>query len=182
MKKITAILCALFTLSAFTHSSLGHSSEKITSQNATHSLSRISKEVSLLALEDESQWIISESDVDTFFTWNLEDPLVVTANGSSNYSYRYNIYNPATKTSVAANLYYGPKIGGIFTKQVTEIDFNEGGVSLSDGSSWQVAARSQKKFSKWKLSDYIIVGTSKYENNNILINVNLNQYVESTKY
>ncbi len=185
MKKITAILCTLFTLSTFTHSLIAHSSDIISSQDVTHSLGKISKEGTLIAIEDESQWIIPESDSYISSKWHLGDVLVITPNSSyfayfSNYT--YTLSNLSTGTSTVANLYYGPRINGALTKQVTETNFTDGDVTLSDGSSWRVSTHSEKDFSNWQVSDYVIVGTSNYANKNILINVNLNQYIESINF
>lgn len=182
MKKIITFLCALFTLSTLTYSSVAHSFTIESSQNAAHSLSKMSSEIGLIALEDESQWSVSESDIAVYSKWNLGDSIFIIPKSSFFSSYAYTLHNTAKKTSVAANLYYGPKINGAFTKQVSELDLSNGDLTLSDGSSWLVAARSEKNFQNWQTSDYVIIGSSKYENHNILINVNLNQYIESTKY
>ncbi len=182
MKKIKTILCALFTLSALSSASPAYTSELQSSQNLEHSLCRISYEGTLFALEDESQWLIPDCNSTLSLEWNLGDPLIITPNTCFFSYYTYTISNLSTGTSTVANLYYGPRIGGAFTKQVTELDIADGDITLSDGSSWRVATAFKKDLTKWQVSDYVIIGESNQKNRNILINVTLNQYVESINY
>ncbi|MBS0628119.1 MAG: hypothetical protein JSS09_07915, partial [Verrucomicrobia bacterium] len=132
--------------------------------------------------EDESQWEIPEYNSKTSLEWNIEDQLVITPNSAYFPSTAYTLHNLTTKTSVPAKLYYGPRIGGDYTKQVTLIDTIEGEVTLSDGSSWIISTYDEANLRKWEVSDYIIIGKSNNKNKNILINVNLNSHVEASNY
>ncbi|MES2200535.1 MAG: hypothetical protein V4489_10280 [Chlamydiota bacterium] len=193
MKKITALLCTLFTLSIFAQDVKIPASSAMTDENAPHYLSKVSKEGTLIAMEDESQWVLPAFDTDekdndeknVALTWFAGDPLMITPNITFLAyfsSYTYTIHNLRTGTYTGAKLYYGPRIDGAFTKQVTEINLADGTTSLSDGSSWIVSTASEPKFSKWQIGDYIIIGNSNKKNKNILININLNQYIESANY
>lgn len=182
MKKITTILCALFTLSVFSSSSLVYSSQFEIPKNLPHSLYRISYEGTLIAIEDESQWEIPDSNSYSSLGWRPGDPLIITPNTSFFSYYSYILSNPLTGTSTPANLYYGPKADGAFTKQVTELDLVDGDITLSDGSYWRAATSFKHNLIKWQVSDYVIIGESNQKNRNILINVNLNQYIESINY
>lgn len=181
MKKITTILCTLLTLSAFAHESDAPCSHMVTEQSTSHFLDKLSLEGTLLATEDGSQWQFSEADASVCSAWNLQDELAIMPNASyfSYFSiYTYTIKNLTQGTSVLANLYYGPEIGGKFTRQVETMNASEAEVTLSDHSSWLVSTQYESQLSKWEVADYIIVGTSNNPGKNILINVNLNKYIE----
>lgn len=182
MKKITALLCTIFSLSAFAHNTETPCSHTINNESSSHFLKIKNNKGTLIAIEDESQWEIPESNKKTSSNWDLGDQLIITPNSSYFSSYSYTLHNLKTGTSTPANLYYGPRIDGDYTKQVTLIDTVEGEVTLSDGSSWIVSTYDEANLKKWEVYDYVIIGKSNNNNKNILINVNLDKHIEASKY
>ncbi len=184
MKKITILLCAALSLNVstpifcFCEQGTQVSLNTTNAFSSIHSLTKVSKEGTLIAIEDGSQWAIADSDAPVALKWSGNDPLIISLNPYYFSFYTYCIHNLNTNDKVLANLYYGPEINGSFTKQVASLDDRE--VILKDGSCWLVASKDQKALSRWREDDHVIIGNN--FDRNILINVELNKYIEVINY
>lgn len=194
MKKIQAILCAVFTATAsiypnnplLANSCCEDCAHHVNANNPEqHSLSLVSRNGSFVRIEDGSHWEMAEADTKTVLHWRANDVIIIGPNPSffSSYYYKYSVRNLTTGTSAIANLMIGPIIGGCSTKQVVGLNYEDGRVLLNDKSAWLVSDKYQNKLQKWEEKDYVIIGVNSNSHyRNILINVTLDQYIEAENY
>ena len=115
----------------------------------------------------------------------MGDPIAITPNHSFLSEYNYYVVNKATGSYVAADLILGPIAFGSYTHWIIGMDYTSGHVYLENGSTWTISSNDLFIFNDWAINDTIILGSndswfSCYDN--LLINVNMNNYVRARKY
>jgi hypothetical protein len=149
-----------------------------------HFISKVAKSGSLVRIEDGSHWEVASGYEQTALHWRSGDSIIITPNPYYFSRYSYAIRNLTTGTLVLANLSLGPVINGDYvTRQVVDINLEQGQVLLSDGTSWLVSDKDFSTLSRWEKKDYIIVGVNNGNHyRNILINVATNRFVAAESY
>ena len=149
--------------------------------SCTHNLVGVSVLGDYLIIQDGSEWRIKPGYSD-IFSWKENHPIVIIENNSfySSYfhGYHYKMINVQTNADVEVKLHLGPILENPYTLLVAAINPSTCEIILSDNSLWQLDPSQRKLWSKWLVSDGIIVGTNVkgwYNNSydNILINVNI---------
>lgn len=139
-----------------------------------------------LEIEDGSQWKIAPYDKSIIESWSTQDPILIIQNNSWFSPYSYRIVNPATHTSIAANLFQGPFQNGAYTRYIMAIDPMRGEVRLNDQTKWQIAWNDYEIFREWQPNDAIIIGYNSGWNSSLchglLINVTLNRCVRAEQF
>lgn len=132
-------------------------------------------------LEDGSIWAVKKGDRYKTMDWLTSDSLVITPNHNFFSSYTYRITNINTGKSIEVDLALGPIYNSIYTHWIAAIDYYNGQICLEDGSVWDVSGFYQSTLNKMLMNDTIIIGIddSLLGSTNILINVNLNNYVSA---
>jgi hypothetical protein len=192
MKKTSIILRALCVAALFSpllsiqgaaecHCGCEH---KIAQNPEDHFISKVAKSGSLIRIEDGSHWEVASGYEQTAVQWRANDDIIITPNPYYFSRYSYAIRNLTTGNFVLANLSLGPVINGNYvTRQVVDINVEQGQVFLSDGSSWLVSFKDIAILSRWEPKDYIIVGMNNGSHyRNILINVTTNRFVSAESY
>ena len=193
MKKKSILLhtlCALtlFSPTFFTPGSAGcscpceHSSADITIEE--HIISKIAKSGGLIRIEDGSLWEVTSGYEKIAQQWRPQDTIIITPNPYYYPRSSYAMRNLTTGTLALVDLSLGPVINGNYvTRQIAEINTEQGLVLLSDGTSWLVSHKDTYALSKWEERDYIIIGVNNGSHyRNILINVTANRYVAAESY
>jgi hypothetical protein len=138
-----------------------------------------------LEIEDGTVWKIYSGDRAIIKDWRVDDALLVSVNSSfhSWYSgYKYVITNSNTNESIRANIHLGPYTDeASVAKRIVSIRSNK--INLSDGTSWKIDYLDVGTADNWATNDCLIIGvnTSYIGSQNILINVNLDNYVKAKK-
>ncbi len=141
-----------------------------------------------LEFEDGSVWKISSYDGVKALNWKSNDPLTVTQNNRWFSRHNYRIVNKANGTSVEANLFLGPVLGGEFSRFIIGIDHDRREVLLNDNSHWDISYLDSSIFNDWALNDYVIIGTNSNtsfwdsSSDSLLINVNMNNCVRAKQF
>jgi len=153
------------------------------SSNAIHWVIGASIDGTILELEDGSNWKLSPNY--SVINWRVGDPIAITPNHSFLSEYNYYVVNKATGSYVAADLILGPIAFGSYTHWIIGMDYTSGHVYLENGSTWTISSNDLFIFNDWAINDTIILGSndswfSCYDN--LLINVNMNNYVRARKY
>ncbi len=133
-----------------------------------------------IQLEDGSMWAVSLSDTYKTLNWLTSDIIIIVPNHDIFSSYYYRLININTGANVKVNLYLGPIYNGAYTHWITAIDYLNREIYLEDGSIWKMSPFDQPIISQWLPNDTVIIGINdgafSYSNQNILINVNMNNY------
>lgn len=131
-----------------------------------------------IELEDGSIWSVAIGNRFVAMSWLMTDRITISPN-TSWFGTDFILFNETTGESVEADLRYGPVLGGLYTYQITSIDYIGGIVYLQD-SSWAISFSDEDKVYKWLPGDTVIIGHNTGWNAsirpNILINVNVNDY------
>lgn len=137
--------------------------------SSAHILAGVSAKGDEIELEDGSIWKISPYDSSKAFDWlrqlQLSDkieiplvPLVIFQNTSWFSNYAFRIVNSKDNSSIVANLFQGPFKGGEHSRYITEIDYSQGLIMLSDASHWEINPSDRGNLFEWALSEPVIIG------------------------
>ncbi|HEY4832719.1 MAG TPA: hypothetical protein VIH61_09205, partial [Waddliaceae bacterium] len=132
-------------------------------------------------LEDGSIWTVSSNDRYKTLDWMTGDVIIVLPNNSLFSSYYYCLVNLNTGATAKVNLTLGPIFNGIFTHWIVAINYAYREICLEDGSVWKISSLNDSILYKWLPNDTVIIGVNSgwlsCINPNMLINVNINNYV-----
>jgi hypothetical protein len=140
----------------------------------------------MVQIEDESQWLVSESDMRELLSWRQGDFVVITPNRSwwSN-DYNYCMTNQATRTYVRVNLINGPRHAS--AHHITGMDLNSAykrSIFVDGKLYWAISEEDFDTVDGWEVGDTIIVGTNDAWFTNydtILIDVETNTYAKARR-
>ncbi len=155
------------------------------SPSFAHIIVSLSQFGDALEIEDGSIWRINCSDVRHMRSWYYNDPIIITQNHKWFSDSKYRIINKNDGTSVAADLYLGPQIGGNCSLQITNIDHYNELLILSDNTHWKISSRDHNLFPEWTIGDYVILGINSGWDSScpyILINSNMNNFIRARQY
>ncbi len=136
-------------------------------------------------IEDGSIWQINPKEAEELHQWTINDPVVITQNRNWLSHYNYRIINRKRETSISVSLSQGPLENGAYSRRVSRVDTKNGVLTLSDNTTWDIAARDYSLFSAWAVGDYVIVGANTGwagDSPYILINVTANHFVRAHQY
>ena len=128
-----------------------------------------------LTMNDETVFVIANNSMATVASWTQNSPIVISP--SRWYSqYSYYITNTLTHETATAKLSQGPLVKyAIFIQQ---IDWNSGYVYLSNGTQWTI--RSSNNMRPWQAGQAVLIGQNAWLTGYILVNVNEDNYLESS--
>lgn len=153
---------------------------------AEHCIVGVSAFGDTLEIEDGSQWKIAPYDKAKTSNWGMQDPILITQNHTWFSPYNYRIVNPATQSSIEANLFLGPIQNGAYTRYVMSIYPIQDSIILNDQTRWKICSFDLAEFQEWRPQDAIIIGYNSGWNasycQGLLINVTLNQCVRAEQY
>ncbi len=154
-----------------------------------HWISSISVIQDELLLEDDSRWVVNPSDRYKLSNWlSNKDPIEIAQNDSyfSRSQYPYRLINRALSGSyVNVGMMHGPLRYGQNTNVISDIDYFNGIVYLSNDTSWNLSPAYKDYYYKWQVNDTIIIGVNNawwpsYEF--ILINIEEYKHVPANKF
>ena len=152
-----------------------------THQGAFHHPIAISLLGETVELEDGSLWTVSSNDRYKTLDWMTGDVIIILPNSSLFSSFYYCLVNLNTGAKVKVNLTLGPIFNGIFSHWIVAINYSYREVCLEDGSVWKISTLDDSVLYKWLPNDTVIIGINSgwlsSINPNMLINVNMNNYV-----
>lgn len=144
----------------------------------TYFVKSIGADGGTISLSDESVWTLSENSWYIASRWVENSPIVISP--SKWYSkFDYYLTNKLTNESVTAKLSQGPfKKYAIF---IQKIDWYSGYVYLTNGTRWNASV--DENFRYWQEGQAVLIGenTGWFEKDNILININENNYVTASR-
>ncbi len=152
---------------------------------ASHSLLEVSPFTDTVRLEDGSIWRCNPSERSTIFQWNTNDLIIITQNNSwfsSFSSYRFQLCNKTTGSTVQAELTLGPILGSAFTQKAVLVDSFNGLLVLDNGSRWEISYGDNVTFTHWVANDTIMIGINKSwfsSGEFILVDVETNSFVKA---
>jgi hypothetical protein len=128
---------------------------------SAHVVSQVSALGDEIRFDDGSAWKVSPYDCSQAIQWlDYNTPVSVMQNTSWFSSYNFRIMNKATGVSIVANLFQGPWKGGEKSHYVTEFDFHQGTVKLSNATEvtrWEIHPSDLYRFREWNFNDTIPV-------------------------
>ena len=152
-----------------------------THQGAFHHPIAVSLLGENVEFEDGSIWTVCSSDRYQTLDWMTGDAIIILPNNSLFSSFKYRLVNLNTGANIRVDLTLGPIYNGLFTHWILAIDYVFREIFLEDGSVWKISSLDDSILYKWLPNDTIIIGINdgwlSSLNPNMLINVNMNNYV-----
>lgn len=137
----------------------------------------------VVELEDGSIFTVRPRDRTTVLNWKITDTILITPPSFFSY-YNYELLNAATGDVIEVDLTLGPYYNGFYTHWIAAIDYSNSRFCLEDGSVWDIYYWHRNVIYNWQIGDTIMIGTNNgwYSKSrpNILINVNMNDYIKAT--
>lgn len=134
-----------------------------------------------IELEDGSIWSVRSGDRYKIFNWLGSDSILILPNHKWFSSYDYALVNQNTGETIQVNLTFGPIYNGVYTHWIVAIDYYNRKICLEDGSIWNISYFDEGMLNNWLVNDTIIIGINDgwfaSSRPNILINVNMNNYI-----
>jgi hypothetical protein len=133
-------------------------------------------------LEDGSTYTIRPADRLKVLNWLTSDAILIVPPAFFS-SYQYALINQNTGCRVEVNLTLGPIFNGHYTHWVIALDRELGRICLEDGSIWEIFCLDLVPSKRWMIGDTVIMGINdgwfSGSKPNVLINVNLNEYIKA---
>lgn len=149
-------------------------------QGAHHKPTAVSVLGDFVTLHDGTEYHVKYSDRHKTLDWLATDTIIILPNHAWFSSHYFRLVNQMTGADVQVNLHKGPFYNGVHTHWVIAIDYHNCEVCLEDGTIWHIGEWTTLK--KWLVNDTVIIGINDSwfsSKPNILINVNMNNYVSS---
>jgi hypothetical protein len=127
---------------------------------SAHTIVSISAYGDEIEIENGSLWKVSSYDGRKAMQWRTDEAISIVQNTRWFSSYYYRLVNRKTGASIEANLSQGPYTNGPYTYYVTEFDFAQGIMTLSNPNQvthWEVHPSDIAEFRGWDFNQPIPV-------------------------
>ncbi|MCB1111460.1 MAG: hypothetical protein H7A37_02800 [Chlamydiales bacterium] len=149
-------------------------------EGAYYSPIAVSSNGGSVTLHDGSCWTIRSWDSHKTLDWLTSDTIVILPNWPHWSTYQFKLHNVQTGKTCEANLTLGPVYNGACTHWIVAIDYTWSEIILEDGSRWKISIFDDSTLKKWLINDTVMIGNNdSFMRPNILINVNMLNYVEA---
>lgn len=129
-----------------------------THKAAWHFATGVSGKGNHVFLEDGSGWVIASADAPKTLNWFGDDIIMVIPAPWYSF-YNYILVNNSTGAHVYADLKEKPKEANIYSLWITEMNPNEGTLTLNDKTVWAIPGSYDRHIMKgWKVNQKVLIG------------------------